>query len=74
MSKSGKKFKVVVRTDFCKGCYLCMEYCPKNVFRISEKSNIQGYHAVEPVKQEDCTGCMSCTLVCPDVAIEVYDE
>jgi NAD-dependent dihydropyrimidine dehydrogenase PreA subunit len=24
------------------------------------------------VKPEDCTGCMLCAFVCPDVAIEVY--
>jgi 2-oxoglutarate ferredoxin oxidoreductase subunit delta len=72
---AGKKtFKVVVKSEYCKGCNLCIEYCPKSVLVSSKELNSMGYHFADPVNVPDCTGCMTCTLVCPDVAIEVYDE
>ena len=74
MTKTKSKYKIVVREDFCKGCNLCIEQCKKNVFQPSENLNKQGYHFADPVNQENCTGCMVCTLVCPDLVIEVYSE
>lgn len=74
MTKTRNKHRVVIRDEYCKGCGLCIEYCKKNVLQFSENLNKMGYHYAEPVKQEDCTGCLMCALVCPDVVIEVYDE
>jgi len=72
--KATKKGRVVVKTEMCKGCNLCMEYCKKNVLRSSEGLNRMGYHPAEPDENADCIACMVCALVCPEVAIEVYDE
>lgn len=72
MSKT--KNKVVVRTEYCKGCGLCAAVCKKGVLQTSENLNKQGYYYMEPAEGAECTGCMSCTLVCPDLAIEVYSE
>ncbi len=69
-----KKFHVVIGSEYCKGCGLCVTYCNKNVLVESEKLNRAGYHFAEPVNNEECIGCMICTIVCPEVAIEVYDE
>ena len=71
---SKKKYNVVVKNEFCKGCDLCIEYCKKDILTSSEKINLKGYHYAEPVKDKECIGCMVCTLVCPDLAIEVYSE
>ena len=71
---SEKKFKVVIKSEFCKGCELCIGFCKKEVIRTSDAYNAQGYHYAEPVDGKECTGCMSCTLVCPEVAVEVYYE
>ena len=72
MSKKDKVFTVKVRRDFCKGCGLCIEFCKKEVLGASPKLNRMGYNPAEPVKPEACVGCMVCTQVCPDLAIEVY--
>jgi len=69
-----KKYKVVVKSDFCKGCELCVHFCKSNVLHFSKNFNKQGYHYAEPAADKECTGCMVCTIVCPEVAIEVYDE
>jgi 2-oxoglutarate ferredoxin oxidoreductase subunit delta len=72
MSKA--KNKVVVRTESCKSCGLCVAFCKKGVLQISEKLNKMGYYYIEPVEGAECSGCMSCTLICPDLALEVYSE
>ncbi len=69
-----KKCRVVVKTELCKGCDLCINYCKKNVLKSSENLNRQGYHYAEADASAECNGCMVCTIVCPEVAIEVYDE
>ena len=47
---------------------------PKKVLVESEHLNKTGYHFAEPCDLDQCTGCLICTLVCPEVVIEVYDE
>ena len=74
MTKTKKKFKVVVRQQYCKGCNLCIEFCKQQVLESSENLNNMGYHYADPVNQDACVGCMICTQVCPDVVIEVYSE
>ncbi|HDS16155.1 MAG TPA: 4Fe-4S dicluster domain-containing protein [Proteobacteria bacterium] len=72
MSKKEKVFTVKVRRDFCKGCGLCIASCKKEVLGVSAKMNQMGYNPAEPVNPGACIGCMVCTQVCPDLAIEVY--
>jgi len=68
------RYTVVVNADYCKGCGLCIDYCKKGVLVESHELNVQGYHYATPDGEKDCTGCRVCTLVCPEVAIEVYSE
>ena len=51
-----------------------MAFCPKKILHPSEKLNEMGYHYAEAKEPHKCTGCLVCTLMCPEVAIEVYDE
>lgn len=63
--------QVYVIPDRCKGCNICIEFCPKDVLRESEAVNAKGYHYPEVVegKGEDCVHCEFCTMVCPEFAI-----
>jgi len=72
--KDTKKGRVVVKTEMCKGCNLCVHYCKKHALKVSANLNKMGYHYAEPDESNECIACMVCTLVCPEVAIEVYDE
>jgi 2-oxoglutarate ferredoxin oxidoreductase subunit delta len=65
---------VKIKEEKCKGCQLCINFCPRGALRISKKMNKKGFHPAEVVHEEKCTGCGICFLVCPDVAIEIRDE
>lgn len=65
--------KIVIDTERCKGCGLCVIVCPKNSIVISDETNKNGYF---PAKFEggQCTGCSACAIMCPEALIEVYTE
>ncbi|MBC8385524.1 MAG: ferredoxin family protein [Candidatus Cloacimonetes bacterium] len=63
------KGKLHIIDDRCKGCGFCVEYCPKDVLRLSEKFNIKGYHPPEAYSEEECVNCGFCEMICPEFAI-----
>jgi 2-oxoglutarate ferredoxin oxidoreductase subunit delta len=53
----------------CKGCGLCVEFCPRNVLKMSDEFNRKGYHPPFVAEPLDCVGCHFCEEVCPEFAI-----
>ena len=66
------KGAIVVDTERCKGCQLCIIACPQKVIALANKVNLHGYPYVEATNEEACVGCASCGIVCPDGCITVY--
>lgn len=64
--------KVVIDVERCKGCQLCVHFCPPKVLAMSETLNSRGYYPVMLIDDARCTSCAACVLVCPDVALTVY--
>ena len=62
---------IQIDRERCKGCTLCIEFCPKTSISLSEKLNLKGYFVAAFDAGGDCTGCGSCALMCPEVAIGV---
>ena len=58
--------------DRCKGCGLCVEFCPKDCLEMSQGLNCIGYHPPVLIKPEDCNGCAMCAQMCPETAIFIY--
>ena len=50
---------------WCKGCGLCIEFCPQGVFEPDSQGRPVVVHA------ERCTACHWCDTHCPDMAIAV---
>ncbi len=69
------KGTVVIETDRCKGCELCVQVCPQEVLHLSSEYNARGYHPVVlDESRNQCTGCGVCAVICPDVVFTVYRE
>jgi len=66
MSDSAKTYVHVIRERYCKGCNICVAFCPKKVLSLREGK-------VWPERSELCVGCHLCELRCPDFAIEVRE-
>lgn len=69
-------FKVVFREERCKGCTLCVKFCPKKIISISDNLNNFGYY-VAHIKEElrsNCIGCGFCFRMCPDSVITIFDK
>ncbi|MHC4337410.1 MAG: 4Fe-4S dicluster domain-containing protein [Planctomycetota bacterium] len=62
--------KIIIDTEGCKGCGLCVVVCPKEGIVISNQSNTHGYFPAQ-ANNIDCTGCAMCAIICPDAVIEV---
>lgn len=61
--------RIEVNSERCKGCALCVRFCPPQVLRISERRNSLNHKVMEMVDEPSCTGCRVCADVCPDLAI-----
>ena len=54
--------KLVINTAWCKGCNICVEFCPKGILSLEH-----GKVVVTDI--EKCNYCTQCELRCPDFAI-----
>ncbi len=58
----------VIDRDWCKGCGICVAFCPKNVLELDRKDKAVA------ARVDDCICCKICELRCPDFAIEITTE
>ena len=67
------KGAIVVDTERCKGCNLCVVACPLHVISLpAQGGGKKGYTFAQQVLEDTCNGCASCATVCPDGCISVY--
>lgn len=64
--------KITIEREKCKGCRLCIAFCPKGAIIPEEKLNQRGARPVKFKPGAECAGCTFCALICPDGCIEVY--
>ena len=61
-----KKLKeITINRDWCKGCGICVKFCPTKVLELDDKDKAVA------ARLEDCIACRLCELRCPDLAIEL---
>jgi len=67
-------FEVKIKKDKCKGCFLCVFYCPAKHLEKSNDLNKRGVNYAKVKKENKCIGCGFCFLMCPDACIEVIEK
>lgn len=60
-----EKVRIEVNKDWCKGCGICIAFCPTKVFDTLPDGK------PKVARPEDCIQCMLCEIRCPDLAINV---
>lgn len=66
LEKKGKKlFSQTIYRHWCKSCGICVALCPKDVYTRNETGG------PEIIKPDECIGCLSCEIHCPDFAISI---
>ena len=68
------KGTIVVDTERSKGCEVCVASCPCDVLALSPNVNGKGYNYAHMANPDNCTGCASCAIICPDTCITVYRQ
>ena len=66
--------EVRVLEQYCKGCGLCVEACPKKILYLSESLDNRGIHVVQVRAVIECTACANCAAMCPDTALEIVAD
>lgn len=59
--------KLVIDTSWCKGCGICVAFCPKKALELSGEK-------VKLKEEGGCILCGQCELRCPDYAIWLEEE
>ena len=65
-AKKGPRGEVLIYATWCKGCSLCVEFCPTKVLAMDEDEDHPRI-----VAPEKCNACHFCDTHCPDLAIVV---
>lgn len=60
-----KRKEIIINREWCKGCGICVSFCPKEVLELDEEDKAKWAHP------ENCIACGLCELRCPDLAIEL---
>lgn len=64
---------VLVASERCKGCGLCIEVCaPRSLALDPVHVNAMGHHPVVLVDPDGCTSCAKCARMCPDAALSIF--
>lgn len=64
--------RIEIYSNYCKGCHICSEVCPKGVLIMVDTPDKWEGTEAEVVRIDECTACMLCEIECPDFAIRVY--
>jgi len=76
MKASPKKksaIAILIDDQFCKGCNLCIEVCPREVFGKGDQRSRAGYSMPKVLSLGNCVACFLCEMTCPDLALSVIE-
>jgi 2-oxoglutarate ferredoxin oxidoreductase subunit delta len=69
------KQKIKINEERCKGCAVCIQFCPLKLLSINpQKINHAGYNVVCINELDKCIGCGMCAMMCPDQALKMKEN
>ena len=68
MTAPEKKKIMTIDREWCKGCRICVAFCPEGVLELDDDEKAVIKHP------DKCKECGLCELRCPDMAIERTQE
>jgi 2-oxoglutarate ferredoxin oxidoreductase subunit delta len=71
MTATKARITIVVKEELCKGCGLCVAFCPKQAMALAAHIDSRGFHLAHLARPEDCTGCAQCAIMCPDSCLRI---
>lgn len=63
------KINLTIDKKQCKGCALCVDFCPKNALDIAEIGSVPVF-----ARPENCIGCQRCATLCPERAVIITER
>ena len=63
-----RKKRVIINRDWCKGCGICVAFCPKEVLVLDDQDKACWAYP------EKCISCGLCELRCPDMATTLEEN
>lgn len=66
--------KLIIDATQCKGCNICIEFCPQGALAPRKEITKKGVFPPELIDDQKCTRCGICSLYCPDFAIFIAEE
>ena len=65
---------IAIDARYCKGCGICVHFCPKHILEISSEVGARGYYMPHVTNEAECANCNQCELYCPDFAIYIVQD
>jgi NAD-dependent dihydropyrimidine dehydrogenase PreA subunit len=66
LTKGPGRFKVVVDPERCNGCSICLDVCPRGVYKLDKETR-----KAAVLDTEKCENCTACFKQCPKDAISI---
>ncbi len=60
--------RIEIHDKACRGCQMCVDICPTDVFAFDDMTMKASVKTVE-----DCIACLSCSYLCPSHAITHFE-
>ena len=65
---------VIIDTNKCKACDLCVRACPKKLLKLGNSINSNSYQYVVITDDKECVSCGNCAVSCPDRVLSVFQN
>lgn len=73
---TGEHTTIEIQPQLCKGCELCVTFCPEHILEMGTELNTKSYffpHVI-PDKEANCVQCRACERVCPEMSIFLHEQ